>query len=417
MADVCDYVYVSGLRFKSGTPFIEIQSSFLDSVSKEPSKEPSKLVRLAVVRDGKGASRLDRWASKPSRFGVVGEINLRDLSKVLDNSGMSDVDALVSLSLDDSSDAGLISLVLDPTAAMGRRGRLLDSDMINEALLSLPDPQCQALVKDQLRNMPYGVENSKAASLRLQVLLRHATPESVAEIVKESTDFVKHIDRETVSLMPPDTLTSLQATLLSLSHTSPSHYDSFHSLEARKYELAIMAAVVAGNTGGLVVKQVHKDTTPFIDDNFIVAVAIKRSTQPDSTMTPDGTFSYFAYVPIVKSKDALELLITSDYNVVCDDSLNYRSSIINSIGETTEEFTTLTRVLESRFSDDVSRLESMAARFPASMLEAAVAKVLENNKSTTSASAQPAKSQQYDYEWTAADSAASQQWLNDRGYF
>ena len=233
MADVCDYVYVSGLRFKSGTPFIEIQSSFLDAVSKEPSKEPSKLVRLAVVRDGKGASRLDRWASKPSRFGVVGEINLRDLSKVLDNSGMSDVDALVSLSLDDSSDAGLISLVLDPTAAMGRRGRLLDSDMINEALLSLPDTQCQALVKDQLRNMPYGVENSKAASLRLQVLLRHATPESVAEIVKESTDFVKHIDRETVAFLSPIALNTITEGLIVSGKASLANDVAARSLEAR----------------------------------------------------------------------------------------------------------------------------------------------------------------------------------------
>jgi predicted transcriptional regulator len=375
MADVCDYVYVSGLRFKSGTPFIEIQSSFLDSVSKEPSKEPSKLVRLAVVRDGKGASRLDRWASKPSRFGVVGEINLRDLSKVLDNSGMSDVDALVSLSLDDSSDAGLISLVLDPTAAMGRRGRLLDSDIIDDALLSLPDPQCQALVKDQLRNMPYGVENSKAASLRLQVLLRHATPESIAEVVKESTDFVKHIDRETVALMPPDILASLQTTLLPLSRTSPSHYDSHHSLDARRHELSIMAAADAGQIPWSFTKKVPNETVPFIDDNFIVAAAIKTSAHP--TPLQSATFKYTAYVPLVKSKDALELLITSDYDVVCRDSSNYRSSITDRDGNPTEEFTNLTRVLESRLSDDVSRLEAMAARFPDSMLEAAVAKVLD----------------------------------------
>jgi hypothetical protein len=233
MADVCDYIYVSGLRFKSGTPFIEIQSSFLDAVSKEPSKEPSKLVRLAVVRDGKGASRLDRWASKPARFGVVGEINLRDLSKVLDSSGMSDVDAMVSLSLDDSSDGGLISLVLDPTAAMGRRGRLLDSDMIDDALLSLPDTQCQALVKEQLRSMPYGVENTKAASIRLQVLLRHATPETIAEAVKESTDFIKHIDRETVALLSPIALNTITEGLLVSGNASLANDFAARSLEAR----------------------------------------------------------------------------------------------------------------------------------------------------------------------------------------
>jgi hypothetical protein len=397
MADVCDYIYVSGLRFKSGTPFIEIQSSFLDAVSKEPSKEPSKLVRLAVVRDGKGASRLDRWASKPARFGVVGEINLRDLSKVLDSSGMSDVDAMVSLSLDDSSDGGLISLVLDPTAAMGRRGRLLDSDMIDDALLSLPDTQCQALVKEQLRSMPYGIENTKAASIRLQVLLRHATPETIAEAVKESTDFIKHIDRETVALMPPAILTSIKSVALSLAHASPSHYNSYHSLEASRYELSIMAAADLGQNSHYLITKVPKDTIPFIDDNFIVAAAMRASVHENPLSS--HTFKYVAYAPLVKSKDALELLLTTDPDIT---TRGFNSGIIN---QTDSPYVELTKLLESRLSEDTSRLEAMAARFPGSILETAISEVLKNKRSAPT----PQPAQRID--------SATQNFLNDRGYF
>jgi hypothetical protein len=105
--------------------------------------------------------------------------------------------------------------------------------MLNDALLSLPDTQCQALVKDQLLNMPYGVENSKAASLRLQVLLRHATPESIAEVVKESTDFVKHIDRETIAFLSPIALNTITEGLIVSGKASLANDFAARSLEAQ----------------------------------------------------------------------------------------------------------------------------------------------------------------------------------------
>jgi len=398
MADVCDYVYVSGLRFKSGTPFIEIQSSFLDSVSKEPSKEPSKLVRLAVVRDGKGASRLDRWASKPSRFGVVGEINLRDLSKVLDNSGMSDVDALVSLSLDDSSDAGLISLVLDPTAAMGRRGRLLDSDMIDDALLSLPDPQCQALVKDQLRNMPYGVENSKDASLRLQVLLRHATPESIAEVVKESTDFVKHIDRETVAFLSPIALNTITEGLLVSGNASLANEFLARSLEAQfESDFQTLMSVPSqyftiGNEtkdsqdyrlGDLarLLYEADKDIVASLDQPWLLSVVTRLEKERCG----------WQYITGVRD------MITNREVALSHIALSPRFKLgINRIMEKRDV------AFIARFSSDPLFIDKASKLLPNYTFE------------TTQTQAPPMRTSD---DYSAADLSVSKNWLNDRGYF
>jgi hypothetical protein len=269
--------------------------------------------------------------------------------------------------------------------------------MIDDALLSLPDTQCQALVKEQLRSMPYGVENTKAASIRLQVLLRHATPETIAEAVKESTDFIKHIDRETVALMPPAILTSIKSVALSLAHASPSHYNSYHSLEASRYELSIMAAADLGQNSHYLITKVPKDTIPFIDDNFIVAAAMRASVHENPLSS--HTFKYVAYAPLVKSKDALELLLTTDPDIT---TRGFNSGIIN---QTDSPYVELTKLLESRLSEDTSRLEAMAARFPGSILETAISEVLKNKRSAPT----PQPAQRID--------SATQNFLNDRGYF
>jgi hypothetical protein len=233
VADVCDYVYVSGMRFKSGTPFVELASTDLAILG--VSGVTSDTVKLAVVRDGKGSSRVTRWADKPARFGVSGEINLRDLRRVLESSNQTDVTAFIPTDTD-----SLISVAFDPSASMGRQGRLIDVSELEDTLLSLPDSQCQFLVRSQLENMPYGMENSRAAAMRLQVLLRHASPDMLSGLIKDGhVDFVRHIDRDTLSNAPDAAISRIVGALASYNGDNPSVYQMLSHIRARKADVEI----------------------------------------------------------------------------------------------------------------------------------------------------------------------------------
>ena len=235
VSEVCDYIYVSGLRFKSGTPFIEIPSWYLDVLTEKPTTDRTKMVRLSVVRDGKGASRTERWALKPLKFGVVGEINLRDLKRVMLSSNESLIEALVPIGED--SEPSLVPLILDPSLGMGRGGRVLNQEAIEGVLESLPDDLCQALLLSQLKNMPYGLENSRAAAARLQLIIKYADMKTITESIEAGhVDFVKHIDRETIKATPLRVIVSVLAGLERYRDQSLQHEEAWCVLSARMWE-------------------------------------------------------------------------------------------------------------------------------------------------------------------------------------
>ena len=235
VSEVCDYIYISGLRFKSGTPFIEIPSWYLDVLTDKATTDRTKTVRLSVVRDGKGSSRTERWALKPLKFGVVGEISLRDLKRVMSSSNESLIEALVPIGED--SEPSLVPLILDPSLGMGRGGRVLNQEAIEGVLESLPDDLCQALLLSQLKNMPYGLENSRAAAARLQLIIKYADMKTITESIEAGhVDFVKHIDRETIKATPLRVVVSVLAGLERYRDQSLQHEEAWCSLSARMWE-------------------------------------------------------------------------------------------------------------------------------------------------------------------------------------
>lgn len=182
MSSFCDYLYASGFRFKSGTLVVNVSIE-------------GRNHNLAVVRNGKGRSRTDRWAEKPIVVSgvkdVVGEISLRDLSLLLADSGRTSIDA--------TSPTGA-TVTLDPEHSMGRSGRSLSIEGMQEVLYSKDHSTKESLTSflcDQLDSMPYG-DPSKESSFRLNFILhnmsrgdlfksldevnwewmRHATPDS-----------------------------------------------------------------------------------------------------------------------------------------------------------------------------------------------------------------------------------------------
>lgn len=236
VSDVCDYIYISGLRFKSGTPFIEIPAWYLDVLTDKPATDRSKAVRLSVVRDGKGASRTERWALKPSKFGVVGEINLRDLKRVMSANNEISIEALIPIGEDGAQ--SLVSLTLDPYSGMGRGGRVLNQEAVEGALESVPDDLCQALLLNQLENMPYGLENSRAAAARLRLILKYADMKTLAESVDAGhVDFVKHMSREVVKSTPELVVVSVLAELERHRDQSLQHEEAWCVLSARIWEM------------------------------------------------------------------------------------------------------------------------------------------------------------------------------------
>lgn len=164
MTDICDYIYASGFRFKSGTIVVTVS---IDNVER----------RLAVVRNGKGRSRIDRWSSDPVSIGsqdnVVGEINLRDLRNYLQESQSSSIPV--------SHESGVV-VMLDPGVAMGRAARELDPSSVDDALGdTLKEPVLGGIGRDavvsflesQLESAPYGAvtpESSRRVNFVLSKL-------------------------------------------------------------------------------------------------------------------------------------------------------------------------------------------------------------------------------------------------------
>ena len=82
---ICDYIYTEeGLRAQSGS--VAVKLSWTDGTIKT----------LAVVRSGKGRSRIDRWEANPRPDGATGEINTRDLQDWMKQNGVGEIEGVLN---------------------------------------------------------------------------------------------------------------------------------------------------------------------------------------------------------------------------------------------------------------------------------------------------------------------------------
>lgn len=167
----CDYIYLNGLRFASGAASVSV------TVGKDT-------VKLAVVRNGKGASRLERWAPNGRADGCVGEISLRDLEAILASEGRTEVSATVHLR------NCVAEVSLDPSKAMGRQGREIDQDVL-EDLLSKASPEiAREIAITQLHTLPYGIKNHQATTRRLSLLSKFLSDGDIRQAVLDGAEYV-----------------------------------------------------------------------------------------------------------------------------------------------------------------------------------------------------------------------------------
>lgn len=104
----CSYIYASGLRIEAGDGVVELDGK-----------------TLRVLRDGKGESRPDLPQDDPRSDGTI---TLKDLRTALSERGESSIELTVTAK-GAGSDKLQFSVMLDPDAAMGRKGR--EGDVIS----------------------------------------------------------------------------------------------------------------------------------------------------------------------------------------------------------------------------------------------------------------------------------------------
>ena len=167
MSEICSYIYTSGgLRFESGSGVVVLE---IDGVTRE----------LRVVRNGKGASRLDR-----------GEITLGDLEEFADDEG------LIQVTFD--LDGEEIKLNIDPRRAMGGNGRALVSDL-NASVEGLSPQQLKALAKEQINTLPYGAKNAEEARARMEWAFSQGAVEDVS--IEAMRNLSTLLDRDTTRML------------------------------------------------------------------------------------------------------------------------------------------------------------------------------------------------------------------------
>jgi hypothetical protein len=167
MTQICEYAYAQGgFRFVSGAATVKV---LIDGEERE----------LSVVRNGKGASRLDQ-----------GEITLRDLESHIPEGETLDLTVM--------HDGVKLTLKLDPRNAMGEKGRT-GVDGMKDAMAHLNPVQRAVLADLQLETLPYGTQNAEEAVTRLRWALEQSDRLRVSdEAVKNITGL---LDRETAELL------------------------------------------------------------------------------------------------------------------------------------------------------------------------------------------------------------------------
>jgi hypothetical protein len=167
MSEICSYIYTNGgLRFESGSGVVTLE---IDGVTRD----------LRVVRNGKGASRLER-----------GEITLGDLEEFTDDEGL--IKATFEL------DGEEIQLNIDPRRAMGGNGRELVSDL-NASVEGLSPQQLKALAKEQINTLPYGTKNAEEARTRVEWAFSQGAIEDVS--IEAMRNLATLLDRDTTQMM------------------------------------------------------------------------------------------------------------------------------------------------------------------------------------------------------------------------
>lgn len=156
----CDYIYVLGLRFKSGECVVEVT---IDGQRK----------KLALVRDGKGRSRTERWLDKPRSDGATGEINLRDLILACEKSRETRIKLWVG--------EGLLHVAPDAHISMGREGREATAELVS-IYSSMDRSTAKTVALAQIRNASYGKESAEDTRKRVLVSLSILAPEDLAEL-------------------------------------------------------------------------------------------------------------------------------------------------------------------------------------------------------------------------------------------
>lgn len=163
---VCNYLYVHGGRFGSGECVVEV---LIDGQVK----------KLALVRDGKGRSRIDRWESRPRSDGAVGEISIRDLTAMKTESGEATVDLWV--------DGVYMRSFLGRDISMGREGRTSVADL-EHTLKMLDVDSRRKIAASQIKNASYGSGSADDTRERVLLALSHLTPDEVRVIRSGATD-------------------------------------------------------------------------------------------------------------------------------------------------------------------------------------------------------------------------------------
>jgi hypothetical protein len=118
----CDYIYISGLRVKSGDATVALNGE-----------------ELRVVRGGNGKN-------------PAGTISIKQLKAALAEWGSTTIEATVLL---DSGAKGKFSATLDPSSAVGRKGRERDA---SATLAKMPPAEAAAAAVHQIRTLPYSLK-------------------------------------------------------------------------------------------------------------------------------------------------------------------------------------------------------------------------------------------------------------------
>ena len=216
-----------GARFRSGECVVEV---YIDGVVK----------RLALVRDGKGRSRLDRWASSPRRDGAVGEINVRDLRQILGEQGSDTADLWYGDTY--------MRIVPDRDVSMGREGRD-EVEVLVKALVYLDSDGARNVAMSQIRNASYGKESSRETRRRVLVSLEKMSVEDLRSLGVSSSVALSSLEQE-------DILRSLLAEAGLRANSYSSGFPSFRldvkdgvAAEASDYDKRSFTAVFDRLTG------------------------------------------------------------------------------------------------------------------------------------------------------------------------
>ena len=181
---ICDYIYTEeGLRAQSGS--VTVKLSWTDGTIKT----------LAVVRSGKGRSRIDRWEANPRPDGATGEINTRDLQDWMKQNGVGEIEGVLN------ADGASLKVSLERDALMGRAGRR--HALFGEYLDGLGEIERKAAALFMLKNMPYGLENTEDFRERTDASLKVLDDENIKKLLENGNfNFLGHCsDVELVELV------------------------------------------------------------------------------------------------------------------------------------------------------------------------------------------------------------------------